>query len=104
MPPSWVCGRCGARLNAGSVVDASLIPAPRQRNTKAERAGIKAGKTAAEIWPDKLARAAQKDADARWTVKFTKARPKPDGSAPIVAFPIPTFGWTPLTRISHAVF
>lgn len=39
----------------------------------AEKATINADKKAREIWPDKLAKAAQKDTDARWTVKSPKA-------------------------------
>jgi IS5 family transposase len=68
---------------AGQIVDATLVAAPRQRNTEAEKARIKAGEKAAEIWPDKPARARQKDTDARWTVKFSKARPGPDGKPQI---------------------
>ncbi len=49
----------------GQIVDATLVAALKQRNTKAEKEAIKAGKTAAEIWPDEPARAAQKDTDAR---------------------------------------
>ena len=78
---------------SGQVIDASLIPAPGQGNTEAEKAEIKAGKTAAEIWPDEAAKAVQKDTDARWTVKFTKAKTKPDGSTPVVDLAIPTFGY-----------
>lgn len=54
----------------GQIVDATLVSAPRQRNTADEKAAIKAGKSATEIWPDKPAKAAQKDMDARWTVKI----------------------------------
>jgi hypothetical protein len=35
------------------IFDANLVAAPRQRNTDEEKAAVKAGKTAAEIWPDK---------------------------------------------------
>ncbi len=35
---------------AGQIVDATLVAAPRQRNTDAEKAAIKAGRTANEIW------------------------------------------------------
>ena len=49
---------------SGQIVVASLVAAPRQRNTEDEKAAIKAGKTAAEIWPDKPDKAAQKDTDA----------------------------------------
>lgn len=77
---------------AGQIVDATLVSAPRQRNTEAEKTRIKAGETAAAIWPDKPARARQKDTDARWTVKFSKAKPDPDGK-PLIDIAIPTYGY-----------
>jgi hypothetical protein len=58
---------------SGQIVDATLVSAPRQRNTEDEKAALKAGRSAREIWPDKPAKAAQKDVDARWKVKFAKA-------------------------------
>ena len=77
---------------SGQIVDATLVSAPRQRNTDGEKEAIKAGKTAQEIWPEKPAKARQKDVDARWTVKFSKAKPAPDGTErPDIA--IPTFGY-----------
>ena len=76
----------------GQIVDATLVLAPRQRNTDAQKAAIKAGKSAREIWPETPNKAAQKDVDARWTVKFSKAKPKDDGSKQI-DIAIPTFGY-----------
>ncbi|RVQ66032.1 IS5 family transposase [Croceicoccus ponticola] len=76
----------------GQIVDATLVAAPKQRNTRAEKDAIKEGKTADEIWPDEPARAAQKDTDARWTLKFAKARPTPDGK-PGIDIAIPSFGY-----------
>ena len=77
---------------SGQIVDATLVAAPRQRNTDAEKAAIRAGKTADEIWPDKPARARQKDVEARWTVKVSKAKPAADG-APQTDIAIPVFGY-----------
>lgn len=77
---------------AGQIVDATLVAAPRQRNTDEEKARIKAGETAAEIWPDQPAKARQKDTDARWTVKFSKAKPGADGK-PQIDIAVPTFGY-----------
>jgi IS5 family transposase len=76
----------------GQIVDATLVSAPRQRNTADEKAAIKAGKSATEIWPDKPAKAAQKDVDARWTVKI--GRPG-DAEAPrsVPELAIPVFGY-----------
>ncbi len=85
--------RCpGFIPRAGQIVDASLVAAPRQRNTDGEKAAIKAGKSAQEIWPEKPAKAAQKDTSARWTVKYSKAKVRADGSKP-VDIAVPIFGY-----------
>jgi transposase, IS5 family len=76
----------------GQIVDATLVAAPKQRNTQEEKDAIKAGKTADEVWPDKPAKAAQKDVDARWTVKFAKARIAANGK-PQIDIAIPSFGY-----------
>ncbi len=76
----------------GQIVDATLVAAPKQRNTGAEKDAIKAGKTADEVWPDESAKAAQKDTDARWTVKFAKARTAAGGK-PQIDIAIPSFGY-----------
>jgi IS5 family transposase len=76
----------------GQIVDATLVAAPKQRNTQEEKDAIKAGKTASEVWPDKPAKAAQKDVDARWTVKFAKARTAMSGK-PQIDIAIPSFGY-----------
>ena len=76
---------------AGQIVDASLVAAPKQRNTDAEKAEIKAG-CIPQSWSDNPARLRQKDRDARWTVKFSKAKPRADGTMP-VDIAIPTFGY-----------
>ncbi|MEM7671573.1 MAG: transposase [Pseudomonadota bacterium] len=71
IPPLGDCGQSpvGQRM-AGQIVDASLVPAPKQRNTEAEKAAIKDGKSTREIWPDEPNKAAQKDTNARWTLKI----------------------------------
>ncbi|KKN82445.1 hypothetical protein LCGC14_0308670 [marine sediment metagenome] len=38
---------------SGQIMDATLVAAPRQRNTEDEMARIKAGETAKQIWKDK---------------------------------------------------
>ena len=85
--------RCGYLAMGGQIVDATLVSAPKQRNSGDEKAAIKAGKRASEIWPDQPAKAAQKDTDARWTVK-TGRRKNPAGAQrrmPDIA--IPVFGY-----------
>lgn len=77
---------------SGQIVDATLVAAPRQRNTEDEKARIKAGESAEKIWPDTPAKARQKDVDARWTVKFSKAKPAADGK-PQIDIAIPAFGY-----------
>ncbi len=48
----------------GQIVDATIVAAPKQRNTEAERAAIKAGQVPAG-WAEKPAKLRQKDRDAR---------------------------------------
>lgn len=85
----------------GQIVDATLVAAPKQRNTEAERMAVKEGKSAAEIWPDEPAKARQKDTDARWTLKFAKARPAADGR-PQADIAIPSFGYKSSISICRA--
>jgi hypothetical protein len=85
----------------GQIVDATLVAAPKQRNTEPEKTAIKEGKTAAEIWPDEPARAAQKDTDARRTLKFAKGRPAANGK-PQIDIAIPSFGYKSSIAICRA--
>jgi transposase, IS5 family len=75
----------------GQIVDASIVAAPKQRNTEAEKAAIKAGRIP-ESWAGKPAKLRQKDRDARWTVKFSKAKPREDGT-PRIDIAVPAFGY-----------
>jgi IS5 family transposase len=77
---------------SGQIVDATIVAAPRQRNTIEEKKAIRDGRIP-EAWKDKPAKLAQKDRDARWTVKYTKAKPREDGSVPPVDLAIPAFGY-----------
>ncbi len=76
----------------GQIIDATLIAAPKQRNTEEEKTAIKEGRIP-EDWKAKPAKLRQKDRDARWTVKFSKAKERADGSKPAVDIAIPTFGY-----------
>jgi transposase, IS5 family len=58
----------GYRASGGQIVDASIVTAPRQRNTREENAAIKAGDTP-QSWTENPAKLHQKDLDARWTQK-----------------------------------
>ena len=48
------------------MVDASIVPTPKQRNTREKNEAVKRGETPAE-WERKPAKNRQKDKDARWT-------------------------------------
>ncbi len=85
----------------GQIVDASLIAAPKQRNTEAEKQAIKEGRVP-EGWTAKPAKLRQKDRDARWTVKFSKAKERADGSKPALDIAIPTFGYQNHVSIDRA--
>src|SRR5687768_14062340 len=76
---------------SGQLVDASIVAAPKQRNTKQEKQAIKEGRIP-EGWQAKPAKLRQKDRDARWTVKYSKAKPREDGQ-PQVDLAIPQFGY-----------
>lgn len=76
---------------SGQIIDASLIAAPRQRNSDEEKKAIKEGRIP-DHWKATPAKLRHKDRDARWTVKFTKAKPREDGSKP-VDLAIPLFGY-----------
>jgi IS5 family transposase len=56
----------------GQIVDASIVPAPRQRNTREENEAIKRGEVP-EDWKDKPAMLRQKDVEARWTKKHGRS-------------------------------
>ena len=58
----------GLQPRGGQLIDASLVPVPKQRNTRAENAQVKAGACPSE-WDDHPAKRRQKDTEARWTVK-----------------------------------
>ena len=51
----------------GQIVDATIVAAPKQRNTADEKKAIKEGRIPQD-WKDKPAKLRQKDRDARWTV------------------------------------
>jgi len=71
----------------GQIVDATIVAAPKQRNTKDEKQAIKEGRIP-DDWTAKPAKLRQKDRDARWTVKYTKAKPQ-DDRLPVVDLAIP---------------
>ena len=83
--------KAGFLAMGGQIIDATIVAAPKQRNTDGEKAEIKAGRIP-EAWKDKPAKLAQKDRDARWTVKFSKAKPSDDGS-PRIDLAVPAFGY-----------
>jgi len=62
----------GIITHAGTIVDATFVDAPRQRNTREENKAIKEDEIPEE-WtentPKSAHKKAQKDTDARWTVK-----------------------------------
>ena len=62
-------GEHGFAARKGQIIDASIVAAPRQRNTRAENETIKETGAAPEAWAEKPAKQAQKDVDARWTQK-----------------------------------
>ena len=58
----------GIITHKGTIVDATFVDAPRQRNTRDENEQVKKGETPEE-WEENPHKLAQKDRDARWTKK-----------------------------------
>jgi len=89
---AWLKRR-GFLAMSGQIVDASIIAAPRQRNTEDEKAALKEGRIPPD-WAAKPAKLAQKDRDARWTLKRVKARNAgPGGQKAKLEIAIPVFGY-----------
>jgi transposase, IS5 family len=62
----------GYIARGGQMVDATIVPVPKQRNSREENEQVKGGKTP-EAWEQKPAKNRQKDKDARWTKKNDKS-------------------------------
>jgi IS5 family transposase len=86
---------------SGQIVDATIVAAPRQRTTEDEKQAIKEGRVPEE-WKDKPKKLAQKDRDARWTLKRAKARPADDSKKAKVEIAIPDFGYKNHVSIDRA--
>jgi IS5 family transposase len=54
------------------MVDATIVPVPKQRNSGDENEAVKAGRIPG-AWDNKPAKLRQKDRDARWTKKHGKS-------------------------------
>lgn len=86
---------CGYLAMGGQIIDATAVPAPKQRNIEDEKAAIKQGKVP-ERWKERSGKIRQKDRDARWTVKYSKAKVKEGGDPKAfkpVDLAIPMFGY-----------
>ena len=64
--------RQGYIARGGQILDASIVPVPKNHNTREENKAIKDGGEP-EGWADKPAKRSQKDTDARWTKKHGKS-------------------------------
>jgi len=77
---------------SGQILDATLVAAPKQRNTNTEKADLREGRIPQD-WQDKPEKLSHKDRHARWTLKFTKAKRQDDGTTPATDLVIPFFGY-----------
>lgn len=64
--------KMGLIAHRGSIVDASFVEVPRQRNTRDENEDIRNGEIP-EDWEDDPDKLRQKDMDARWTKKHGRS-------------------------------
>jgi Transposase domain (DUF772) len=84
--------KAGYLAMGGQIADATIVAAPRQRNSDAEKANIKEGKVPDE-WQKKPAKLRQKDRDVCWTVKFSKAKVDEEGKTKQRDIAVPAFGY-----------
>ncbi len=77
---------------SGQIVDATLVAAPKQRNSDPEKDALKAGEVP-EDWKEKPAKLAQKDRDARWTMKRGRVKRLENGRPRGPEIMIPAFGY-----------
>ncbi len=75
----------------GQMIDASIIEAPRQRNTDEEKEALKEGHIPEE-WAAKPAKLRQKDRDGRWILKRGRRKKRPDGSL-MMEIATPAYGY-----------
>ncbi len=83
-------GRFGRPAPWAQIVDATIVAAPRQRMTDAGKEIVKGGGIPPD-WQANPRKPAQKDRDARWTLKRGRRKTRPDGSA-MGAIATPVFG------------
>ncbi|UZF94812.1 hypothetical protein [Bosea sp. NBC_00550] len=86
----WLTTRfafCVRIAMAGQIVDFRLLRHPGSVK------GRDQGRAYSQAWKERRARLRQRDRDARWTLKFTKARRQADGTMPPVDIAIPAFGY-----------
>jgi transposase, IS5 family len=62
----------GYMARGGQMIDATIVPVPKQRNSGDENEAVKTGRIPEE-WDSKPAKLRQKDRDARWTKKHGKS-------------------------------
>jgi len=77
---------------SGQILDATLVAAPKQRNTNAEKADMREGRIPSGL-AGQASKLSHKDRHARWTLKFTKAKRQDDGNMPATDLAISFFGY-----------
>jgi IS5 family transposase len=83
--------QAGYLAMGGQIIDASIVAAPRQRMTEDEKRIVKGGGIP-EDWRARPRKLAQKDRDARWTLKRGRKKKDPDGKVQM-EIAIPVFGY-----------
>ncbi|WP_310015137.1 transposase [Novosphingobium sp. 1748] len=84
----------------GQIMDAGIIAAPRQRMTDEEGTIVNACGIPNE-WAAKPAKPAQKERDARWTLKGGRSKKRPDGKL-MAEIATPIFGYKSHIGIDNA--
>jgi IS5 family transposase len=83
--------QAGYLAMGGQIIDASIVAAPRQRMTEEEKGIVKGGGVPKD-WKARPRKLAQKDRDARWTLKRGGRKKDPDGKVQL-QIAVPAFGY-----------
>lgn len=84
-------GASGYIAMGGQIIEATVMTAPKQRNTEEEKRAPREGHVLDE-WRRKPAKLAQKGRDARWILQHSEAKPAADG-AKCIDIATPRFGY-----------
>jgi len=92
----------GFAAEKGQIIDATIVSAPKQRNSREENKQIKEEGKAPETWDSKPNKKRQKDTDARWTKKRNVSNTVRHKICATEAWQFTQFSWTCALRFDRS--